>query len=106
VVDEARELDPRRAVSALGVGAELELAEARRERVVVDELAHERLAEADDDLQGLDRLEDADDAREHSEDARLGARGRELGRRRRRVEAAIARPLPGPEDGELPLEAV
>ena len=56
------------------------------------------------DLERLVGLEQAEDARHDAQDAGHGAAGRELGRRRGRVQAAIARPLERDERGELPLE--
>ena len=47
-----------------------------------------------------------DDARQHAEDAALGAARRQLGRRRRGIEAAVAGALVRVEDGDLALEAV
>ena len=60
---------------------------------------------ADDQLDDLGRLQQAHRPRQHAEHA-VGAAGRrELGRRRRRVEAAVARALVGREDDELAVEA-
>ena len=53
----------------------------------------ERLADAEQELQRLVRLQRADDPGQHAEDAALGAARRELGRRRRGEEAAVARAL-------------
>ena len=56
------------------------------------------------DLERLVGLEQAHDPGHDAEDAGHGAAGRELGRRRRRVEAAVARALVRDERRELALE--
>ena len=61
------------------------------ERVEVEQPADQRVADAERELQRLVRLQRPDDARQHAEHAALGARRRELRRRRRGVEAAVAR---------------
>ena len=58
-----------------------------------------------DQLDHLDRLEQAHHAGQHAEHAGGAARRRQLGRRRSRVEAAVARALVGVEDRQLALEA-
>ena len=58
------------------------------------------------ELDRLVRLQRADDPRQHAEHAAFGARRRELGRRRLREEAAVARAFVRLEDGDLALEAV
>src|SRR5439155_24214146 len=63
-----------------------------------------RLVGPDRELQRRVRLERADDPREDAEHAALGAAWGELGRRRLREEAAVARPLVRLEDGDLALE--
>ena len=67
---------------ALRVAPDLEGAEAGLQRVVGEQAPDQRLAEVEDELDGLERLERADDAGQHAEHAGLGARGRQLGRRR------------------------
>ena len=76
------------------------------ERVEQQQPADQRLADAERELERLVRLERADDAGQDAEHAALGARRRELRRRRLRVEAAVARALVGLEDRDLALEAV
>ncbi len=75
---------------ALGIFAELELAEAHAERVDEQEAADERLADAEDELDDLGGLDDADQAGEDAEDAALRAGGDKAGRRRLGIEAAVA----------------
>ena len=58
----------------------------------------------EDQLDDLGRLQQAHRARQHAEDAVGAAAGRELGRRRDREEAAVARALVGLEDRQLAVE--
>src|SRR6202035_1443156 len=88
-----------------GVLLELELAEAHLQSVEEQQAADERLADADDELDRLVRLESADDPRQHPEDPALGAGGDEAGRRRLGEEAAVAGTPGAPEDRHLALEA-
>ena len=91
---------------AVGAALDLHLVELGRERVEEQQPADERLADPGRELDRLVRLQRADDARQHAEHAALGARRRELGRRRLREEAAVARAFVRLEDGDLALEAV
>ena len=61
------------------------------ERVEEQQPADERVADPERELQRLGRLDRADHARQHAEHAALGAARGELGRRRLREEAAVAR---------------
>ena len=88
-----------------GIAAQPHLVERRVERVEQDQAADRGLADAEQQLERLARLQRAHDARQHAEHAALGARRRELGRRRLREEAAVARALVRLEDRELALEA-
>ena len=65
---------------------------------------HQRIADLEEDLDRLVRLEETHDPGHDPEDARDGAARRELGRRRGRVEAAVAGSLVGDEDRQLALE--
>src|SRR6266850_5428856 len=67
---------------ALGVTAQLDLAERRVERVEQEIPADERLARAEQQLQRLVRLQRPDHSRQHPQDTGLRARGRELRWRR------------------------
>src|SRR5690606_26793564 len=87
------------------IAPQLELAETHPERVVDEEAADEGLTGAEDDLDGLGGLDHPDDAGEDAEDTALRAARHEAGRRRLRVEAAIARAALRREDAGLPLEA-
>jgi hypothetical protein len=74
------------------------------QRVVVQQPARQVVAHTQDQLDRLDRLDRADDARQHAQHARLGARRRQLGRRRLGQEAAVARAVVRLERGDLALE--
>ena len=76
----------RRSATSVNVGLE---------RVEEEQPADQRVADPERELQRLVRLERADDAGQHAEHAALGAARRELGRRRLREEAAVARALGG-----------
>src|SRR5580704_5561248 len=73
----------------------LELPELHGQRVEHQLPPGERLADPQQHLDRLDRLQRADHAAQHAEDARLLAGGRHVGRRRLRVEAAVARSVEG-----------
>src|SRR5688572_7321684 len=107
VVDELdlRAIDAVAARRALRIAAQLQLAELGLERVVDQEPALESLAQVQDELDRLGGLEHAHDAGQHAEHTGLLARRRLLGRRRLRVEAAVARAAVGREHRELTLEA-
>ena len=93
-----------RADRAVRVAAELELGELGLEGIEQEQPTRERVADPEQDLERLVRLEQAEDARDDAQDAGHGAAGRELGRRRRRVQAAVARPLERDEGRQLALE--
>src|SRR5580658_4709813 len=90
---------------AIGIFAQLELAEAHGERVEEQQTAHERFTDSDDELQRFCRLNRADDSRQHAEDAALGARGYQAWRRGLGIQAAIAGAIGITEDGYLAFEA-
>ena len=93
-----------RADRAVRVAAELELGELGLEGIEQEQPAGQRGADPEQDLERLVRLEQAEDARHDAEDAGHGAAGGELGRRRGRVEAAVARAFERDEGRELALE--
>src|SRR6185503_9534363 len=73
-------LGDRRVVAADGavrVAADRDLAQLRRERVEEEQAPHERLTDAERELQRLVRLQRADDPGEDAEHAALGTRRRE-----------------------------
>jgi len=74
------------------------------ERVVGQEPPDQGLAHPDQELDGLRRLDHADHAWEHAQDPGLASAGHEPRRRRRRVQAPIARALVGGEDRGHALE--
>src|SRR6266513_3802000 len=86
---------------AIRIAAQTHLAEAALERVVQEITSHERLADPEEQLDGLRRLDGSDDPGQHTEDTRLGARRCELRRRRLGKEAPVARTLKRLEDGDL-----
>ncbi len=67
------------------------------ERIEQEEPAGEGRADPEQELEGLVRLEHAHDPGHDAEDAGDGAAGGQLGRRRGRVQAAVARALIGDE---------
>ena len=76
---------------ALGITRQLQLPEAHAERVIDDEPADQRLADAEKQLDRFGRLDRADDPGQDAEDACFGAARHEARRRRFRVQAPIAR---------------
>src|SRR5437016_13007423 len=91
---------------AVRIAAERDFVELGGEGVEEQQASCERLACAERELQRLACLERADDARQHPEHSALGAARRELGWRRLREEAAIARALVRLEHRHLALEAI
>src|SRR5438309_90681 len=89
---------------AVRIAPQPHLAEAHAQRVVGEETTDQRLADAEDQLDGFRRLHQPNHSWEHAQDAGLASAGDEAGRRRRRVEAAIARPLVRREDRGHALE--
>jgi hypothetical protein len=105
VVDQLRNGGVRAADGAVGILAELEFAEAHAQRVDQQQAADEGLALAEDKLDDLGGLDDADKAGEYAKHSTLGAGGHEARRRRLRIEAAVAGAILGGEDAGLALEA-
>ncbi len=104
VVDELADRRLRPADRAFRVLADLHLAEGHVERVVEQEPADQRVARAQDQLDGLGRLHDADQARQDPQHAPLRAVGHQVRRRRLRVEASVARPVRRVEHRRLAVE--
>jgi len=90
---------------AVRILAEFELAKLHGESVKKNQPAFERIALADDELDGFEGLERANDARKHTEDATFGARGDQAGRGWLGIEAAVARAIGHAENGDLTFEA-
>ena len=106
VVDQLGDRRVGRTDRALGIFAELELAELELERVEVDEPTDERFADAHDEFDRLDRLHDADDAGQHAQHAAFRAARHHARRRRFGKHAAVARPAKmRREHGALSVEA-
>ena len=94
------------AEGALGIAPQLEFAELHVERVEQEQAVEERGAFAEDELQNLGGLDEADHAGQHAQHAALGAARDGAGRRGLRIEAAIARPPQvRREDAGLAFEA-
>src|SRR6266511_2956478 len=106
VVDQLGDRRVLAADRAVRVLAHPDVLEGQLQRVVDDQPAHQRLADAGDQLDGLVGLDRADRGAEHAEHAALGAGGHHPRRGRFRVQAAVARAVLGPEDADLPVEAV
>ena len=104
VVDELGDGGVVAADRALGILAQLEFAEAHVERVDEQQAADERLALAEDELDDLSGLNDADQAGKNAQHAALGATGDQARRRRLGIEAAIAGAVFGGEDAGLALK--
>ena len=104
VVNQLGDRRMRAAHRAVRILPQLQLAEAHPQRVVDQEAADQRLADAGDQLDRLGRLDHADDARQHAEHAAFGAARHQPGRRRLGIQAAIARAVLGREHRRLPLE--
>src|SRR5439155_3097805 len=96
---------PVAAGGTMRVAAQLELTERRRLRVEHQQPPDERLAVAHEDLEGLVRLKNSDDAWEHAQDPGLASSGGKLVRRRLGVHAAVARAALGrPERAGVAFE--
>src|SRR3982751_6702006 len=89
VVDVLRDRRALTADGAVGVALERDLGERLLERVEEQQPADERVADPRRELERLIRLDRADDPGQDAEHAALGARRRQLGRRRLREEAAV-----------------
>ena len=90
---------------AVDVAPQLQLAEAHVPGVIEQQTTDQRRPAAEEQLDGLRRLDRTDDARQHAQHATLGATRDQPGRRWLGIEAAIARSTLGCEDRRLPLEA-
>ena len=104
VVDQLADRRVVAAHRALRIAPQLQLAEAHVPGVVEQQPADQRRAAAEQQLDRFGRLNRADDARQHAEHAAFRAARHQAGRRRLRVEAAIARAVLRGEHRGLPLE--
>ena len=105
VVNQLGHARMRSAHRAFGVLAQLELAELQIERVKQQQPPDERPAPAEDQLDGLERLDRAHDSRQHAQHASLGATRHHPRRRRLGIEAPVARAFLRIKHRGLPLEA-
>src|SRR5581483_11078003 len=95
----------RAAGGAVGILTQLELAEAHAERVHQHQASDERLAFAEDELDGFGGLHHADQSWQDAEHAAFCAGGNQSGRWRLGIQAAVARAFLGGEHADLSLEA-
>ncbi len=106
VVDELGDGGVEAADRALGILAQLEFAEAHVERVDQQQPADERIALAENQLDDLGGLDDADQPRKNAQHAALGATGNQARRRRLRDRGSGSRGRRfGGEDAGLALES-
>ena len=95
------------AEAASGVARDFKRGEILPERIVGEEAATQRFADAGDELDRFERLKTADHAAERAEDAGFAAVGDGAGRGWLGEKAAVARAaLGGVEDADLALEAI
>ena len=95
----------RTARRACRITADLERPERLFERIEGQQATDERVTDAEEQLDRLERLDRSDDARQDAKDACFRAARCELGRRWLRDHAPVARAVVGVEDRDLPLEA-
>src|SRR5256885_5942025 len=95
----------RAAYRAVRILAELELAELHALRIEDQEAPDQWFAGAEDQLHRLGGLDAADDSRQYAKHTALSAAWNEPGRRRLRIQAAVARTLLRREHRRLPFEA-
>src|SRR5579884_2042975 len=90
---------------AIGVLAQLQLAELHAQGVYEQQAAYQRFAFTENELDDLGRLNDAEQSGQNSEHTALRARRDKPRRRRFRIEATVARAFLGGEDAGLPFKA-
>ena len=106
VVDEFRDGRVFTANGALWILAEFELLELHFERIEVEEASHEGIADAANEFDGFDCLDDADHPWEYAEHAAFSATGDHARRRRFWEHAAVAGTAEvRSEDSALAVEA-
>ena len=105
VVDEFLDRGVIAADRALGILAQLQFAEAHAERIDQQQAADERVAFAQNELDDLSGLDDADQAGQNAQHAAFSATRHQAGRRRLRIEAAVAGAVLGREDAGLAFKA-
>src|ERR1022692_886073 len=106
VVDQAGDRRVLPADRAFRIFPDPHRAVAHLQRVIDHQPSRERVADPDDELDGLIDLDGSDRGAEHAEDAALGTGRHHARRRGLRVEAAVARAVLGPENAGLAVEAV
>ncbi len=90
---------------AMWIAVEAQFVKLARKRIIGHEAPDQRLANAEQQLDGFGSLQHADDPRQHAQHTGLGAAWRQFRRGWLRMEAAIAWSLVRLEDRQLPLEA-
>src|SRR5260221_7694860 len=101
VVDQLADRGVLAADGAVRIFPQLELAEPQLERVEQHQPADQRIPRPDDPLDGFERLNAADDARQHAEHAAFGATRDQSRRGWLRIEATIAGTFVGVKDRRL-----
>src|SRR3984893_13468648 len=89
----------------IGILAQLQLPKLHAQRVDQKQSSHQRITLAQNQLDGLSRLNHPHQAGENSEHPALGARWNETRRWRLRIQAAIARAVLGRKDARLAFKA-
>src|SRR5215472_9363163 len=105
IVDQLRYGAMRPADGAIGILAQLELAELHGKRVEEQQASDKRRALADDQLQSFGGLNRADNSRQHAQNSPFGAGRNQSRRGRLRIQAAVARSPRVAEDGDLSFKA-
>src|SRR5690348_2163959 len=105
VINQLRNSWMRSAHRALRIFAQFQFPELEIQRIEQQQTANQRLALAENQLDGFKRLNRTDDAGQHSQYSAFGTAWNEARRWRLRVEAAVARAFAGVKYGSLPLEA-
>src|SRR5690348_183735 len=95
----------RSAHGAVRIFTQLEFPELEVERIEEQQSANQRLALAENQLDGFERLNRSNDAWQHSQHSTFSATWNQARRWRLRVEATVARAFPGVEHGSLPFKA-
>ncbi len=91
---------------AVGAALEADFAEFHRQRIETHQTPGQRLANADQQLDGLGRLDHPDHAGQHADHATGAAIGRQFCGRCAGEQAAVARPALVVEHADLPVETV
>ncbi len=88
----------------LRILTQLELAKLHGPRVKQQQTIDQQIFSTENNLDRFVRLDRADDPGQHAEHATFSTRRHKSGRRRLRIQAAVARALLGPEHARLPFK--